>query len=140
MSGVPRKVIEHHLAVFPGARPVKQKVRRQAPQKQQFIVEEVEKLKKAQLIEFVAHAEWLANHVVVPKPAGGGRLCIDFTDLNKACPKDPYPLPRIDEIVDSTAGCDLLCFLDAFSGYHQIKMAKEDAEKTSFTTRCGIYC
>ncbi|KAM0897262.1 hypothetical protein ACQ4PT_022702 [Festuca glaucescens] len=140
MSGVPRKVIEHHLAVFPGACPVKQRVRRQAPQKQQFIVEEVEKLKKAQLIESVAHAGWLANPVVVPKPAGGGHLCIDFTDLNKACPKDPYPLPRIDEIVDSTAGCDLLCFLDAFSGYHQIKMAKEDADKTTFTTPCGIYC
>ena len=57
---------------------------------------------------------------------------MDFTDLNKACPKDPYPMPRIDQIVDSTAGCDLLCFPDAFSGYHQIKMAKEDEEKTAY--------
>jgi hypothetical protein len=65
---------------------------------------------------------------------------VDFTSLNKACPKDPYPLPRIDQIVDSTAGCDLLCFLDAFSGYHQIKMAKEDEEKTAFITPCGVYC
>jgi hypothetical protein len=64
---------------------------------------------------------------------------VDFTSLNKACPKDPYPLPRIDQIVDSTAGCDLLCFLDAFSGYHQIKMAKEDEEKTAFITPCGVY-
>jgi hypothetical protein len=55
-------------------------------------------------------------------------------------PKDPYPLPRIDQIVDSTTGCDLLCFLDSFSGYHQIKMAREDEEKTAFITPCGVYC
>jgi hypothetical protein len=65
---------------------------------------------------------------------------VDFTSLNKACPKDPYPLPRIDQIIDSTTGCDLLCFLDAFSGYHQIKMAKEDEEKTALITPCGVYC
>jgi hypothetical protein len=67
-------------------------------------------------------------------------LCINFTDLNKACPKDPFPLSRIDQIVDSTAGCDLLCFLDAFSGYHQIKMAVEDEENTVFITPIGCYC
>jgi hypothetical protein len=65
---------------------------------------------------------------------------VDFTSLNKACPKDPYLLPRINQIVDSTTGCDLLCFLDAFSGYHQINMAKEDEEKTAFITPCGVYC
>jgi hypothetical protein len=65
---------------------------------------------------------------------------VDFTSLNKAYPKDPYPLPRIDQIIDSTAGCDLLCFLDAFSGYYQIKMAREDEEKIAFITPCGVYC
>jgi hypothetical protein len=65
---------------------------------------------------------------------------VDFTSLNKACPKDPYPLPRIDQIIDSTAGCDLLCFLDAFSVYHQIKMAREDEEKIAFITPYGVYC
>jgi hypothetical protein len=84
------------------------------------------------LICEVAHPTWIANPVVVPKANGSGRLCVDFTSLNNACPKDPYPLPRIDQIVDSTAGCDLLCFLDAFSGYHQIKMAREDEEKTAY--------
>jgi hypothetical protein len=78
--------------------------------------------------------------VVVPKANDSGRLYVYFTSLNKACPKDPYPLPRIDQIVDSTTGCDLLCFLDAFSGYHQIKMANEDEEKTAFITPCGVYC
>ena len=74
----------------------------------------------------------MANPVVVRKANGKWRLCIDYTDINKACPKDPFPLPRIDQIVDSTARCDLLSFLDAYSGYHQIFMMKEDEEKTAF--------
>jgi hypothetical protein len=140
MLGIPREVIEHHLAVCPQAHPVKQKTRKQAQEKQDFIVQEIEKLKKAKLIREVAHPTWIANLVVVPKANGSGRLCMDFTSLNKAYPKDPYPLPRIDQIIDSTAGCDLLYFLDAFSGYHQIKMAREDKEKTAFITPCGVYC
>nr|AAU10741.1 putative polyprotein [Oryza sativa Japonica Group] len=140
MPGVPREVIEHRLAVRPGARPVRQKVRRQAPKRQAFIREEVARLLEAGFIREVIHPEWLANPVVVPKANGKLRMCIDYTDLNKACPKDPYPLPRIDQIVDSTAGCDLLCFLDAYSGYHQIRMAREDEEKTAFITPIGTYC
>nr|AAU44223.1 putative polyprotein [Oryza sativa Japonica Group] len=140
MPGVPREVIEHRLAVRPGARPVQQKVRRQAPERQAFIREEVAQLLEAGFIREVIHPEWLANPVVVPKVNGKLRMCIDYTDLNKACPKDPYPLPRIDQIVDSTAGCDLLCFLDAYSGYHQIRMAREDEEKTTFITPIGTYC
>jgi hypothetical protein len=139
MSGIPREVIEHHLAVCPTVRLVKQKVQRQAHEKQDFIIREIEKLKKAKLFREVAHTQWIANPVLAPKTTGDGRLCVDFTDLNKACPKEPYPLTRIDQIVDSTAGCDLLCFLDAFSGYHQIKMAKEDEEKIAFITRCGVF-
>nr|CAH66086.1 H0209A05.3 [Oryza sativa] len=140
MPGVPREVIEHRLAVRPGARPVRQKVRRQAPERQAFIREEVARLLEAGFIREVIHPEWLANPMVVPKANGKLRMCIDYTDLNKACPKDPYPLPRIDQIVDSTAGCDLLCFLDAYSGYHQIRMAREDEEKTAFITPIGTYC
>ena len=134
MSGVPREVIEHHLAVCPNAS------KKASPEKQAFIVKEVEKLKAANVVRAVAHPTWLSNDAVVPKPPGGGRLCIDYTDVNKACPKDPYPMPRIDQIVDSMAGFDLLCFLDAFSGYHQIKMAKEDKDKTTFLTPCDVYC
>nr|ABA94235.1 retrotransposon protein, putative, unclassified [Oryza sativa Japonica Group] len=140
MPGVPREVIEHRLAVRPGARPVQQKVRRQAPERQAFIREEVARLLEAGFIREDIHPEWLANPVIVPKANGKLRMCIDYTDLNKACPKDPYPLPRIDQIVDSTAGCDLLCFLDAYSGYHQIRMAREDEEKTAFITPIGTYC
>ena len=118
LPGVPREVVEHHLAVCPGARPVQQKVHQQAQDHQDFINEEIRKLKRAKVVYEVLHPTWMANPVVVLKANGKKRLCIDFTDLNKACPKDPFPLPRIDQIVDSTAGCDLLGFLDAFSGYH----------------------
>ena len=140
IPGVPREVIEHHLAVCPHAIPVKQKVWKQASERWQFIVEEIKKLEAAGLVRGVLHPTWLANQVVIQKANMKWRLCIYFTDLNKACPKDPFPLLRIDQIVDSTSGCDLLSFLDAYSGYHQIFMSKEDEEKTSFITPCGTYC
>ena len=124
IPGVPREVIEHHLAVYPHARPVKQKVRKQALERQEFITKEISKLEVAGLVRGVLHPTWLANPVVVRKANGKWRLCIDYTDINKACPKDPFPLPRIDQIVDSTTGCDLLSFLDAYSGYHQIFMTR----------------
>jgi hypothetical protein len=98
IPGVPREVIKHHLAVCPQAHPVKQNTRRQAPEKQDFIILEVEKLKHAKLISEVAHPTWIANHVVVPKANGSGRFCVDFYSLNKACPKDPYPLIRLKRI------------------------------------------
>jgi hypothetical protein len=67
-------------------------------------------------------------------------MCVDYTDLNKHCPKDPFGLPRIDQVIDSTVGCDLLCFLDCYSGYHQIAIKEEDQEKTAFITPFGAYC
>jgi hypothetical protein len=83
---------------------------------------------------------WLANPVIVPKANGKLRMCIDYTSLNKACPKDPDPLPRIDHIVDSTSGCDVLSFLDAYSGFHQIQMSREDRKHIAFVTVDGLYC
>jgi hypothetical protein len=80
----------------------------------------------AGFIKEVFHPEWLANHVLVRKKGGKWRMCVDYTGLNKACPKVPYPLPRIDQIVYSTAGCETLSFLDAYSGYHQIRMKESD--------------
>ena len=76
---------------------------------------------------------------MVKKANGKWRMCVDFTDLNKACPKDSYPLPRIDQLVDSTAGHQLLSFMDAFSGYNQIKMDEVDQEKTSFITNQRLF-
>ena len=93
----------------------------------------------AGVIREVQYPEWLANVVMVPKKNGKWRMCIDFTNLNKACPKDEYPLPRIDTLVDAAAGSEMLSMLDCFSGYHQIFMNKGDEEKTSFTTPFGTY-
>jgi hypothetical protein len=80
----------------------------------------------AGFIKEVFHPEWLANPVLVRKKGGKWWMCVDYTGLNKACPKVPYPLPRIDQIVDSTVGCETLSFLDAYSGYHQIRMKESD--------------
>ena len=80
----------------------------------------------ASFIWEVYYPDWLANVVLVNKTNGKWRMCVDFTDLNKACPKDSFSLPRIDQLVDSIAGYRLLTFMDAFSGYNQIKMAEED--------------
>ena len=77
---------------------------------------------------------------MVKKSNGKWRMCVDFTNLNKACPKDSYPLPRINILVDSTARHQLLSFVDAFSGYNQIKLDKADQEKTSFVTNQGLFC
>jgi hypothetical protein len=94
----------------------------------------------ARIIREVQYPVWVANVVMVPKKNGNMRMCIDFTELNKACPKDPYPLPRIDVIIDQAAGCDMLSLLDCFSGYHQVWMRREDEAKTGFTTPFGIFC
>ena len=90
------------------------------------------KLKKAGAIKEVFYPEWLANTMVVRKKIGKWRVYVDFTDLNKACPKDPFPLPCIDRLVDATVGHPRMSFLDAFQGYHQIPLALEDQEKTAF--------
>jgi ribonuclease HI len=101
---------------------------------------EVHRLLEAKFIEPVAYPTWLANVVMVQKKSGKWRMCIDFTSLNKACPKDNFPLPRIDKIVDSAAGCEVMSLLDCFSGYHQIYMKGEDKASTSFITPFGTYC
>jgi hypothetical protein len=139
MPRIPREVIEHHLKIHPDAKPVSQKPRRQSIERQDFIHEEVQKLLHAGFIEEVHHPVWLANPVIVPKANRKLQMCIDYTNLNKACPKDPYPLPRIDQIVDSTSGCDLLSFLDAYSSFHQIQMSRQDRKHTTFVTVDGLY-
>ena len=97
------------------------------------------KLKRAGAIKEVFYPEWLANTVMVKKKNGKWRVCIDFTDLNKACLKDPFPMPRIDQLVDVIAGHPWMNFLNAFQGYHQIPLALEDQEKTTFVTTTGNY-
>jgi hypothetical protein len=140
MPGIPRDVTKHSLDIRVGARPVKQHLRRFDEEKRRAIGEEVHKLMVAWFIKEVFHLEWLANPILVKEKGGKWRMCVDYTGLNKACPKVPYPLPRIDQIVDFTAGCETLSFLDAYSGYHQIKMKESDQLATSFITPFGMYC
>src|SRR6266536_776895 len=102
--------------------------------------EELAKLLEAGFIREIKHPDWLHNIVMVPKKDKSWRLCVDFKDLNKACPKDPFPLPRIDQIIDITAGHDSLCFLDAYSRYHQIKMKESNHAATTFITPYGPFC
>jgi hypothetical protein len=124
------------LKVYPQARPIRQKLRRFTPDKREAICAELARLVAARFIREVLHPEWLANLVLVlKKNKVDWHMCIDYTDLNKHCPKDPFGLPRIDQVVDSTTGCSMLSFLDCYSGYHQISLAKEDEEKTAFITR-----
>ena len=101
---------------------------------------EFQKLLVSEVVREVYYRTWLANPLLVRKPDGSWRLCIDFTDLNKHCPKDYYPLPAIDVIVKAVTGFAVLMFLDTYKGYHQIPMAEEDAEKIAFITNMGIYC
>ena len=134
MPGIDPSVITYRLNVHPSSKPVQQKKRVFAPERDNAIREEVQKLTLVKFIREVYYPDWLANVVTVKKANGKWRMCVDFTDLNKACPKDSYPLPRIDQLVDSTAGHRLLSFIDAFFGYNQIKMDETDQEKTSFVT------
>jgi hypothetical protein len=92
------------------------------------------------LLKEVYHPEWLANLVLVQKKNKEWRMCVDYTDLNKHYPKDPFGLPHVDEVVDSTAGCELLSFLDCYSSYHQISLREEDQIKMSFITPFDSYC
>ena len=128
------------MNVDPERKLVQQRRRAFAPERDQAIAEKVTKLLTAGFIREVYYPDWLANVILVKKANGKWRMCVDFTDLNKACPKDSFPLPRIDELVDSTVGHKLLMFMDAFSGYNQIKLDEEDQEKTAFITSQGLYC
>ena len=140
MPGISSVHASHKLNVAPSAKPVRQKVRRFYPDHHLVIQIEVDNLLQNGFIRAVKYPEWLANVVVVPKKENKWRVCVDYTDLNDACPKDSFPLPRIDQIVDASAGHGMLSFLNAFSGYHQIPMHPPDAEKTSFITPHVLYC
>jgi hypothetical protein len=140
MSGVPRELAEHKLEIYPQARPIRQKLLHFTPDKREAIRAKLARLVAAGFIREVLHRKWLANHVLIlNRNKVDWHMCVDYTDLNKHCPKDPFELPRIDQVVDSTAGCSILSFLDCYSGYHQISLAKEDEEKTAFITPFGAF-
>jgi hypothetical protein len=120
LCGVNRDVIEHSLNVDPTIRTRKKKLRKMCEDKAKGARNEVKRLLSAGVIREVTYLEWIANTVMVKKANGKWRMCIDFMDLNKACPKDEFPLPRIDSLVDAAATSELLSLLDYYSRYHQI--------------------
>ena len=140
MPGIPREVVKHALRLIPGSKPAKQRLRRFDNQRHRAIGEEIAKLLAARFIREVFHSDWLANPILVKMKKGKWIMCVDYTSLNKACPKDHFSLPRIDQIVDSTLGCEILSFLDAYSGYHRITMKESDQLATSFITPYGSSC
>jgi hypothetical protein len=140
LCGVNRDVIEHSLNVDPSFKPRKQRLQKISEDKAEGARNEVKRLLSAGVIREVTYPEWLANTVMVKKANGKWRMCIDFTYLNKACPKDEFALPIIDSLVDAAASSELMSLLDCYSGYHQIWMKNEDEPKTSFITPSGTYC
>ena len=137
--GVDLEFICHHLNVNPLITPKKQPPRHPSREHAEAVREEVTRLKQAGTIKKVFYPEWLANTIVVKKKNGKWRVCVDFTDLNKACPKDPFLMSKIDQLVDVTVGHPRMSFLDAFQGYHQIPLALDDQEKTAFVTLIKNY-
>jgi hypothetical protein len=141
MPVIPRELAEHELKIFPNTKPIKQSMCRYNPEKARAMGEEINHLLEAKFIREIKEATWLSPLVMVEKKDTKiYRMCIDFRVLNKHCPKDYFPLPRIDQIIDSTAGCERLSFLDAYSGYNQIRLKVEDEDKTAFITPHGVYC
>ena len=140
LKGVPPEVAMHSLNIDPHINPMTQKKRKMSFEKAEAAGAEVKKLLEAGFIREIQYSKWLSNVVLVKKASGKWRMCVDFKDLNKACPRDCYPLPPIDELVDSTAGHEALSFLDAYSGYNQISMNPRDEPHTAFITSTGTFC
>ncbi|KAL6126263.1 hypothetical protein ACLB2K_074314 [Fragaria x ananassa] len=139
MPGLDPNRVCHTLSVQLGARLVVQSKRNYHPDDEQQIKQEIEKLLASSFIKPIKHPTWLANIVPVKKKNGQIRVCVDFRDLNKACPKDEFPLPNMDVLIDSTSGHGMLSFMDSFSDYNQIKMARMGAEKIAFRTPYGNF-
>ena len=131
--------IVHKLNVDPLYPPKEQKLRRSTGEHVEAVRQEVKRLKEAVAIKEIFFLKWLANTVVVKKKNSKWRVCVDFTDLNRACPKDHFPMPKIDQLVDATYGHPRMSFLDAFQGYHQIALAAKDQEKAAFISHDANY-
>lgn len=140
MHGLDLDLVLHHFPLQPGAKPVKQKLRNMHPQIALLVKDELKKLLDVDFIRSIDYEKWISNLVLVTKPTGGIHICTNFCDINKACPKDDFPLPNIDMIVDLTVGYEMLSLMDGFSGYNQIKITPEDQYKTTFTCPWGTYC
>jgi hypothetical protein len=128
------------LNIDPSVKSRRKKLRKMSDDKVIVVKSEVQRLLDATVIREVMYPKWLANIVPVKKKNGKWKMCINFTNLNKATPKDNYTLPRMDQVIDSAASAAIMSLLDCFSGYHQCWMVKEDEEKTSFIAPFETFC
>src|SRR4051812_9135659 len=140
MPGLDPQVATHRLNIDPEKKPFKQPQRRFRPAMMEVIEAEVKKLIDSDFIREEQHPNWVANVVPVAKKNGKIRICINFRNLNDACPKDEFPLPITDVMIDNTCGFERMSFMDGFLGYNQIKMFPADEKHTSFRTPLGVYC
>jgi hypothetical protein len=139
ISGIDPKIVEHEITTYPDAKPVRQKLHLVNPNKEAAIKIEVEKFLKAGFIYPISLTQWVSNHVPVNKKQGTIRVCTGFHDLNKACPKDNFPTPFIDQIIYECVGCEAFSFMDGFLGYNQIQIKHEDQHKTAFICPWGTF-
>ena len=139
MPGSDPRLITHTLNVDSQAKPVAQPAKIFHTKIEGQIVKEVQKLLAAGFIKPIQHPRWLSNIVLVKKKNGQIRCCVDFRNLNKACPKDEFPLPNMDLLIDSAAGSVMFSFMDGFSWYNQIRITPKDVEKTAFRTPMGNF-
>ncbi|GLJ17613.1 hypothetical protein SUGI_0306670 [Cryptomeria japonica] len=140
MPGLDLDLVMHHLTIKLGAKLVKQKLRKMHPQVALLVKAELKKLLDVRFIHPIDYPEWISNLVPIGKLDRSIRICTNFRDINKAYPKDDFPLPNIDLIVDLTAGHAMLSGMDGFSGYNQIKNTSKDQNKTTFTCPRGNFC
>jgi hypothetical protein len=139
MPGIDPSIVVQEIKTYPGAKPVRQRLRPVHPRKAVAIKLEVEKLLKVGFIYPVALTKWVSNPVPIDKKGGSIHVCVDYRDINKACPKDNFPTPFVDQIVDDCAGSEIFSLMDGFSGYNQINIAPEDQHKTTFICPWGTF-
>jgi len=140
MPGLDLTIAAHKLAIAENKKPVKQTPRNMRIEVEKAVNKEIKKLIDANFIREEQYPEWLSSVVLVKKKNGDIRICIDFRDLNKACPKDDFPLPTMEVMIDNTSTYEAFSFMDGYSGYNQIRMAPEDERHTAFRTPMGVYC
>eukprot|EP00253_Pinus_taeda_P019234 PITA_19234 len=139
MPGIDPSIVVHEIITYPGAKPIRQRLRQVHPRKAAAIKAEVEKLLKAGFIYPIPLTDWVSNIVPVTKKQGTIRVCVDYHDINWACPKDNFPTPYIDQIIDECAGSEMYSFMDGFFGYNQINIAPADQHKTAFICPWGTF-
>ena len=139
MPGLDPAIVEHHIDTWPDANPVRQKLRSINPSRREAVKAKINKLKQTGFIYPIEYTAWVSNSVPVLKKQGTICVCTDFHDLNKACPKDNFPTPFIDQIIDDCAGHEVLSFMDGFSGYNQIVIRRVNQLKTAFISPWGTF-